>query len=124
MRQAGIIAAGALYAVENHRTRLADDHFAATCLASVIEGSDKLHIRGSRVDTNIVVIDIDPEFGSAASLVNSLADNNIACFAIGPQAIRLVTHLDITIEDIGAVATVFAKLIHGAAATQMEFRRA
>ncbi len=123
MRQAGIIAAGALYAVEHHRGRLADDHYAAQCLSSAIAGGDHLHLRGGRVDTNIVVIDIDPEFGTAARLLTTLAENNIACFAIGPQAIRLVTHLDVSLDEITEVANVFAKLIHGENVSKLEFSR-
>lgn len=122
MRQAGIIAAGALYAVENHRERLVEDHHWAKHLGAVIEGHELLHVRGGRIDTNIVVIDIDPAFGTAASLVAQLAERQITCFAIGPQAIRLVTHLDLTHEQMTQACNALAEIAHGESATKLEYR--
>ena len=122
MRQAGIIAAGALYAVENHRERLTEDHRWAKLLGAVVEDHERLHVRGGRIDTNIVVIDIDPKFGTAASLVAKLAERHVDCFAIGPQAIRLVTHLDVTHEQITQVCNALAEIAFGESATKLEHR--
>ncbi len=124
MRQVGIIAAGALYAVENHRERLVEDHRWAKCLGAVVEGHELLHVRGGRIDTNIVVIDIDPAFGTAAAFVAKLAERHVACFAIGPQAIRLVTHLDVTHEQMTEACQALAEIAHGESATKLEYRLA
>jgi threonine aldolase len=100
MRQAGIIAAGAIHAIENHRQRLAEDHDAAKQLADICDSCEPLTVRGGRVDTNIVVFEIDPAWGTAEQLVGMLAEREIQCFSIGPQAVRFVTHLDVSKEQI------------------------
>lgn len=96
MRQAGVLAAGALYAVRHHRERLKDDHENAQLLADSCAATPSLSIRGGRVDTNIVICEVDPEWGTAAELADSLEEQGVRSFAIGPQAIRFVTHLDVT----------------------------
>lgn len=99
MRQAGIIAAGALHAIQNHRGRLHFDHQAAQQLAYAAAELPALSVRGGRVDTNIVVLDIDPLWGTAAELQGRLFASGVDCFAISEQAIRFVTHLDVTPEQ-------------------------
>ncbi len=100
MRQAGIIAAGALYAVENHRDRLAIDHQHAQALGEACAACGPLAIRGDRIDTNIVICEIDPDWNTAEEFARLLAAQGIDCFAISTQAIRLVTHLDVTAGEI------------------------
>ncbi len=100
MRQAGIIAAGALHAIHNHRARLHFDHEAAQQLAYTASHLPALSIRGGRVDTNIVILDIDPMWGTASELQSRLFASGIDCFAIDDQAIRFVTHMNITPEQI------------------------
>ncbi len=122
MRQAGIIAAGALHALTHHRSRLAEDHAWAKNLGAVVADSDLLQVRGGRIDTNIVVIDIDPAWGTAAEFVTKLAERQVACFAIGAQAIRLVTHLDVTGDQMTEACNVLNQIVHGDRATRMEYR--
>ena len=122
MRQAGIIAAGALYGVENHRERLVEDHHWAKLLGAVIDGHELLHVRGGRIDTNIVVIDIAPAFGTAAAMLAKLAERHVACFAIGPQAIRFVTHLDMTHEQMTEACNALAEIADDESATKLEHR--
>lgn len=100
MRQAGIIAAGALHALQHHRERLIEDHAKAQRIAEVIDNYSFLAIRGGRVDTNIVIFDLDPEWGSADYFVGKLRNQGIDCFAFAPHAVRMVTHLDVTDEQI------------------------
>ncbi len=100
MRQAGMIAAGAVYALEHHRDRLADDHAAATRLGEACRQCESLSIRGDRVDTNIVVVEIDPNWGTADQMLAQLNRRGVDCFVIGPQAIRFVTHLDVSETQI------------------------
>ena len=59
MRQAGILAAGGLYALEHHRARLGEDHANAKAMAEALAGAKGLHVDVSRVHTNIVMIDLE-----------------------------------------------------------------
>lgn len=124
MRQAGIIAAGALYAVQHHRPRLASDHRWAQALGDIVQEHAALQVRGGAIHTNIVVIDIDPGFATAESLVAQLAERQVACFAIGPQAIRFVTHLDVSDEQMTFACNALAKIIHGESTPSISFLRA
>lgn len=110
MRQAGIIAAGAVHAIEHHRSRLVQDHAHATQLGDACESCGPLSIRGGRIDTNIVICEIDPAWGSASQLVAQLAQRGVACLAISPQAVRFVTHLDVDEQQIGQACDIIAAL--------------
>ena len=106
MRQAGIIAAGALYALEHHIDRLAEDHANARILAQAVRGTVGLKLDPEVVDTNIVIFDIDPELGTAAAFCARLRDESVWMNAIGPQRIRAVTHLDVSREQVEHAAQV------------------
>ena len=103
MRQAGIIAAGALHAVRHHRDRLTEDHLTARRLGEAIADCPPLSIRGGRVDTNMVIFEIDPSWGTAATFRDAMHERGILCMAVGGRAVRLVTHLDVTSEQIETV---------------------
>ncbi len=100
MRQVGIIAAGAIHALDNHRGLLESDHVHAQQLAEACTLCDSLTIRGGKVDTNIVICEVDPDWGTAELLVTSLAKNGVLCFSIGTQAVRFVTHLNVSEQQI------------------------
>ncbi len=100
MRQSGILAAAAIYALEHHYDRLREDHEHAKLLASVIEDTSSLQVIGGPVETNIVIFRVDPDWGPAQRFVSELYDRDVHCMAIGPQTIRLVTHLDVCLESI------------------------
>ncbi len=102
MRQVGILAAGALYALENHRDRLNDDHDHARILADTIRATDGLSLDPDRVQTNIVIFRVDPELGTASNLVARLGQLGVGALAVGPQKIRFVTHLDVNRQQIDA----------------------
>lgn len=93
MRQAGIIAAGALHALEHHRDRLADDHANARYLAEALAVVPGLSVDLDRVHTNIVMIDL--ESGGAADLERRARERGVLSVALGPRRLRLVTHLEI-----------------------------
>lgn len=95
MRQAGIIAAGALYALEHHIDRLADDHATARILADAIRQSAGLWLDPEQVDTNMVIFRIDPALGTAADMVGALRERGVLVLATSPVKIRAVTHLDV-----------------------------
>lgn len=100
MRQAGIIAAGALYALEHHIQRLAEDHANAQRLADGIQQIDGLRLQSERVDTNLVFFAVDPASGTAAELTADLQTRGVLVNATGPSTLRAVTHLDVTRQDI------------------------
>jgi len=99
MRQAGVIAAAALYALEHHVDRMAEDHAHASQIAKAVDGIQGLSLPGP-IDTNIVYIRVDPKLGTAATLVQRLAAHGVLTIDLGPQDLRVVTHLDVTSSDI------------------------
>jgi threonine aldolase len=110
MRQAGILAAGAIHAIEHHRDRLSEDHAAASRLGRACQSCDPLSIRGESIDTNIVICDIDEAWATAEQFAAMLEENGVRCFAIGPQAIRFVTHLDVSQTQIERACEVIEML--------------
>ncbi len=99
MRQSGIIAAGALYALENNIDRLADDHAAAQVLAESVRKSDGLTLDPEQVDTNIVIFRIDSEKVSASDFCSRLHENGVWVLPFSAVHVRACTHLDVTIDD-------------------------
>jgi threonine aldolase len=100
MRQVGILAAAGLYALDHNVERLADDHAHARLLAEAC-GVDP-----AGVDTNIVVV---PRT-DAAAYVAAARDAGVLVATVGPTAVRLVTHLDVTRDDAEKAAAVLARL--------------
>jgi threonine aldolase len=100
MRQVGILAAAGLHALDHHVERLADDQAHARLLAEAC-GVDP-----DTVDTNIVVVPRD----DAAGFVDGAREGGVLVAPVGPTAVRIVTHLDITREDAEAAAVVLSKL--------------
>lgn len=95
MRQVGIIAAGALYAMRNHRERLSEDHANAQILADAVRAAEGIDLMTAEVDTNIVFIEVDPAVGTAAEMVAMLQQAGVFTLAITPTRVRAVTHLDV-----------------------------
>jgi threonine aldolase len=100
MRQVGILAAAGLHALDHHVERLAEDHEHARLLAEAC-GVDP-----ATVDTNIVVV----RRADAASFVAAARDEGVVVSAVGPTAVRLVTHLDVTRGDAEKAAAILARL--------------
>jgi len=103
MRQVGLLAAAGLHALEHHVERLADDHEHARLLAEAV-GVDP-----GTVDTNIVVV----ERADAHRLVAAAAEEGVRIATVGPTAVRLVTHLDVTRADAERAAAVLGRLTAG-----------
>ena len=108
LRQAGIIAATAIYALENNVARLAEDHQNARRLALLLAEIPGVSIDPNEVETNLVFFEIAPEIGTAVQLSAALRDLGVRVGASGGQRVRAVTHLDVTADDIEEAATVIA----------------
>ena len=108
MRQAGMIAAGGLYALQHHVERLHEDHLHAKQLEQAL-ASCRYIASVLPVQTNIVVANLqDPS--QRDSFIELLRAKGIACMAFGPGMIRMVTHLDISKEDIAYCVETLGKL--------------
>jgi threonine aldolase len=109
MRQAGIIAAGALYALENNRTRLTQDHDNAKQLASGIADLPGIELDVKDVETNIVFFKIDSI--PAKELAGKLYKKGVYVLALGPDIIRAVTHLNVSNEQIMEAIEILKKVL-------------
>jgi len=111
MRQSGIIAAGALYALEYHVERLAEDHRNAKRIAEGIAGLPGIQINPDHVETNIIVFQVDPAVMSAQELADRIKDRRVLFHALGKEMCRLVTHLDLTADMAGEAVARFQSLL-------------
>ena len=100
MRQAGIIAAGGLYALQHNRERLADDHRRARRLAEGLAALPGLDVDLETVQTNMVFAGTRGAGVPAAALVRRLEDAGVLCLDEAPWSVRFVTHLDVGDDDI------------------------
>lgn len=98
MRQAGVLAAAALYALEHHRDRLAEDHAHARRLAEGLAAAAGLDVDVAAVESNILLVDTPG--APAAEVAARLEAAGVRVLAVGPHRLRAVTHLHITDEDV------------------------
>jgi threonine aldolase len=110
MRQAGILAAAGLIALEEGPLRLQEDHANARILADAIATCAAADIDLVSVQTNIVFFTLKGG-GDAPALVADLKAEGILCSAIGPHAVRLVTHLDVSREQCERCAKSLVRLL-------------
>lgn len=114
MRQSGILAAAALYALDHQFERLAEDHANALWLAEAIQNTPGLQIVDPEptrlVDTNIVLFSVDPRLGTAAEFAAKLLEVGVRCFPFSATSIRFVTHLHISRADVETVAKLISQL--------------
>jgi threonine aldolase len=106
MRQAGIVAAGALWALDHNVERLAEDHANARALAAGLAAIDGVEIDPALVETNIVIFDVpDP-----AALLSGLAERGIEVSNFGSR-VRAVTHLDVNAAGIERTLAAVRELV-------------
>ena len=110
MRQAGLIAAGALYALEHNIDRLAEDHANAQVLAAAIRNADGLSLISDQVETNIIMFAIDSKPKAADDFVELLRADGVSALALGPTRVRLVTHLDVTSDQTRQAAETIQRV--------------
>jgi threonine aldolase len=108
MRQAGIIAAAGLYALQHSVARLAEDHAHAAEIAGMLRERDWVQSI-LPVDTNIVIAQMAEGIHSSA-VMTALAEADIRCFTFGDDKIRMVTHLDFTADHLRAFEAQIAQV--------------
>ncbi|MCA9514305.1 MAG: low specificity L-threonine aldolase [Myxococcales bacterium] len=108
-RQAGILAAAALYALEEHVPRLAVDHARAARIAEAMVRCGVARPTHA-VRTNLVCFAVDAAWGTARALQDRLAERGVLLYDTGPQTGRLVTHRDLDDDDVAYVVAAFEAL--------------
>ena len=98
MRQAGVLAAAGIYALDNNIDRLSQDHTSAREIASAVSDMDSYTVNLNQVQTNMVYVGC--EEGDSENLVRRLEDRGIKTLTIDHSTIRIVTHLHITDNDV------------------------
>jgi threonine aldolase len=96
MRQAGIAAAAALYALDHHIERLAEDHRNARVIAQAVADTPGLRLDPPEVETNLIWFELDPELATAKEITASLKQRGILISAAGSYRMRACTHLDVS----------------------------
>ncbi len=99
MRQAGVVAAAALHALDHHIDRLADDHRNAQTIANAVAESPCLKLQPPEVHTNLIWFHVDPEWGTAKQFATGLQEMGVSVFCFGPHRIRACTHLDVSADQ-------------------------
>ncbi|MEK6236241.1 MAG: aminotransferase class I/II-fold pyridoxal phosphate-dependent enzyme [Planctomycetales bacterium] len=111
MRQVGILAAAALYALDNHVDRLAEDHENAQTLAAAVRDLPGLELSPQEVHTNIVIFEIDPALDTAAGFTARLEEHGVRVIAFGPTQVRICTHLDVSADDVREACRALATTV-------------
>jgi threonine aldolase len=99
MRQAGIIAAGGVFALRHHVKRLADDHANAKRLAEGLAALPGIKLDPATFETNLVFFDLTGSLDASTAVERMLA-HGVRMGALGPRTIRAVTHLDVSAHGI------------------------
>jgi threonine aldolase len=109
MRQSGILAAAALWALDNNVTRLAEDHANARLLAERVTACRTL--RAEPPQSNVVMIDLTREGDTAEAAAATLARAGVLMVPFGPRRLRAVTHLDVTRPDVERASEVIGRVL-------------
>lgn len=111
LRQAGIVAASAIYALENNVERLAVDHDNAKLFAQEISQIPGISLDAAGVQTNLVFFEVAPELGNASQLSAALKLRGVLMNAGGATRLRACTHLDVSQEDCLTAARVIKECV-------------
>ena len=109
MRQSGVIAAAALYALEHNVDRLAEDHANARWLADGLAGLPHVKLDPTTVDSNIVFYELEGIDG--AVFREQLAAEGVACSGTSATRIRMVTHLDVNTSEIDEAIAAASRVL-------------
>jgi threonine aldolase len=111
MRQVGVLASAAHYALDHNITRLAEDHRHAQILAKAIHSVSPDVVDPKYVDSNIVGLNLKSHRLDASQASAALREEGVLSGALGPKYLRLVTHLDVSTEQIEIAATKLVKIL-------------
>lgn len=111
MRQAGIIAAAGLYALEHHVERLAEDHANAKYFAQLIGDIPGVVLEPPTVESNIIRFNLTSEVLEAATLVAKAKARGVLLNSTGKRSIRAVTHMDVTQDDCLVAAEILGEIL-------------
>jgi threonine aldolase len=111
MRQAGMAAAGALFALEHHVDRLTDDHRHAQVIAQAVADTPGLLLDPPEVETNLVFFEVDPDLGSAKDVAAALKQRGMLVHLPGSQTIRACTHLDVSAAQAERAAEIIRQAV-------------
>lgn len=109
MRQSGVLAGAALYALDHNLDRIAEDHAHAGKLAAALDGHPG--VRPLKPDSNIVLLDLLRDSDTAETIIPKLAAQGLLVSSVGPRRLRTVTHLDVSAADVGRAAAIIAKVL-------------
>jgi threonine aldolase len=110
-RQAGVLAAAGLYAVEHNVERLAEDHANARRIAEILADAAPGSVKPDQVETNIVVADLAGTGRTVAEVVAGAKEAGVLVGGVGATQLRVVTHLDASADDCRTAAETIARLI-------------
>jgi threonine aldolase len=111
MRQAGVLAAAGLIALERMPARLAEDHAHAKLLAELLSPISSLEVHPEKVQTNIVVVGVSRTGFDSATVVGMLKKKGVLVGTVDESTLRLLTHLDVNREQIQQTARVFSEAL-------------
>ena len=111
MRQAGVLAAAGIIALEKMVDRLAEDHALARKIGRELAQISGLKVDLERLQTNIVVAAVHPAWGTAQELLDKLREHGILATDFGPQKVRLVTHEDVGEEDAAKLISALKEIM-------------
>ena len=111
MRQAGIIAAAGVYALQHHVARLAEDHVHATMLAQALAALPTVSLNPTDVETNIVIFDVGASGREAIEIGEHLEKAGVRISIVGRTKLRAVTHLDVSRPDVERAIEVFRHVL-------------
>jgi threonine aldolase len=110
MRQAGVLAAAGLIALEKMPARLGEDHANARVLAEAVAKHSAAEIDFGTVQTNIVIFTVR-EGGEAGAFVTAMKDRGVLTSAVGSRAVRFVTHLDVSRDECERAAQIASEVL-------------
>jgi threonine aldolase len=110
MRQVGMIAAAAIYALEHNIGRLSEDHAHAQILADAFAETEGFALDSGPVETNLVWVSVDPSVGTGSEVAAYLRSRDILVSVLGPQLIRICTHLDVTSDQVEYAAQLIRQI--------------
>lgn len=113
LRQAGILAAAGLYALEHNVERLTEDHANARTLGERLAQSARVELDLATLQTNILVFRLAAGAPDAASVVSRAKERGVLIFAFGPRTLRAVTHLDVSAAQCARAAAILVDVIEG-----------